>query len=241
MRVRVASLEQTYAESGLEPRTVLRVDRWEAPSGSQWLFHGVSGSGKTTLLNIVAGLLPPTSGKVWLDGQSIYDESEARRDRRRASEIGYVYQVQLLVPILSALENVEMPLVYGDELAPARRRAHARDLLKRVGLADFERHRPAQLSMGQRMRVAVARALAGTPKLVLADEPTASLDPGGAAAVTDLLLAYSQDHDATLLVASHDPALDDRFEHRLTLAEGLLVGDESRSTIASAEQAPVAV
>jgi putative ABC transport system ATP-binding protein len=226
MHVHVRGLRHTYAARGLEDRTVLAVDEWEAASGSRWLLHGVSGSGKTTLLNVLAGLLPPTGGEVWLDGQSIYAESEAARDRRRASHIGYVYQVQLLAPILSALENVEMPLVYGRRLGAARRRERAIEMLERVGLAAFRAHRPGQLSMGQRLRVAVARALAVEPRLILADEPTASLDPGGAMSIMQLLLDYCREHAATLLVASHDPALDVHFEHRLSLVDGQLVGAE---------------
>jgi ABC-type lipoprotein export system ATPase subunit len=223
MRAQISGLQHTYAARGLEDRAVLAIDEWDALPGSRWLLHGVSGSGKTTLLNVLAGLLPPTLGEVRLDGQSIYAESEAARDRRRASDIGYVYQVQLLVPILSALENVEMPLVYSDGLDAVGRRERAREMLAHVGLADFSAHRPAQLSMGQRLRVAVARALAVEPRLILADEPTASLDPEGAASIMQLLLDYSSEHDATLLVASHDPALDVHFEHRLSLVDGHLV------------------
>lgn len=223
MRVQVSDLEHTYAAHGLEDRTVLRIDDWVAQSGSRWLLHGVSGSGKTTLLNVLAGLLPPTAGEVRLDGEAIYAESEADRDERRASDIGYVYQVQLLVPILTALENIEMPLVYGNGLTSAERRERALDMLDHVGLTEFAGHRPVQLSMGQRLRVAVARALAVEPRLVLADEPTASLDPEGAAAIIELLLDYSRERDATLVVASHDPALDVHFEHRLTLVDGRLV------------------
>jgi ABC-type lipoprotein export system ATPase subunit len=222
VRIQVRDLEQTYVAPHLETRTVIRIDAWDVAPGSRWLLHGVSGSGKTTLLNIISGLLPPTQGEVRLDGQSIYAESESERDRRRAGSIGYVYQVHLLVPILSALENVELPLIYASDLSAVERRDRARSFLAHVGLDGFEKHRPVQLSVGQRLRVAVARALATRPRLVLADEPTAALDPGGAASVVELLLRYSEEQDATLLVASHDPALDASFEHRLTLAEGRL-------------------
>jgi putative ABC transport system ATP-binding protein len=222
MRVDVESLLHTYAAPGLEHRHVLNIDRWTAESGSNWLLHGISGSGKTTLLNVISGLLPPTSGHVRLDDRDLYTESEAARDHRRAGDIGYVYQVQMLVPILTALENVEMPLVFGNGLSPSERTDRAREMLEHVGLSGFQRHRPSQLSMGQRLRVAVARALAVEPRLILADEPTASLDPDAAKAVIDLLLGYSSERGATLLVASHDPALDRHFSHRLTLVDGRL-------------------
>lgn len=231
MRVRVTGLEQTYVARGLEDRTVLRVDTWEAKSGSRWLLHGISGSGKTTLLNTLAGLLPPTAGHVRLDEQDIYAESESARDQRRASDIGYVYQDLLLVPILTALENVEMPLVYDSGRSAAARRDRALELLEMLDLADFASHRPVQLSMGQRLRVTVARALAVEPRLILADEPTASLDPDAAQAIVDVLLRYSGEHGATLLVASHDPSLDVHFDHRLTLADGRLDEDTSTATV----------
>jgi putative ABC transport system ATP-binding protein len=222
MRVDVEALQHTFAAPGLEDRHVLHIDRWTAESGSHWLLHGISGSGKTTLLNVISGLLPPTSGHVRLDERDLYAENEATRDRRRAGDIGYVYQVQLLVPILTALENVEMPLVYGNGLSPSERSDQAKEMLGRVGLSGFQRHRPGQLSMGQRLRVAVARALAVEPRLILADEPTASLDPEAAKAIIDLLLGYSSERGATLLVASHDPDLDRHFSHRLTLVDGRL-------------------
>jgi putative ABC transport system ATP-binding protein len=234
MRVEISGLRHTYAGHGLEERNVLRIDEWQAESGSSWLLHGVSGSGKTTFLNIIAGLLPPSAGSVRLDGRDIYSESESQRDRRRASQIGYVYQVQLLVPILSAQENVEMALVYGSSLSAAERRERAREMLAHVDLAGFERHRPAQLSVGQRLRVAVARALAAEPPLLLADEPTAALDVEAARVVVDLLMAYQSRRAATLLVASHDPALDQHFARRSNLVEGGLV--EGPPGMGSADQ-----
>ncbi|MGL4651726.1 MAG: ABC transporter ATP-binding protein, partial [Caldilineaceae bacterium] len=186
------------------------------------LLRGVSGSGKTTLLNILSGMLPPTAGQVWLDDEPLYMLSESGRDLLRARTIGYVFQSHLLVPTLSALENVEMPLVFARELGAAERRSRALAGLDRLGLADFARHRPVQLSTGQRLRVAVARALVNRPRLLLADEPTAALDPDSGVRVVDLLQSASREQGSTLIVSSHDPALNRRFDRTIDLHTGKL-------------------
>jgi putative ABC transport system ATP-binding protein len=223
MRIVVSDLVMTYRAGGLEDRTVLRVPGWDAASGSAWLLHGVSGSGKTSLLNILAGLLPPTSGRVVIGETDPYARSEADRDRWRASTVGYVHQAHLLVSVLSAAENVELGLRFAARLSRSERRERAVHALEAVGLADHRRHRPTQLSIGQQQRVAVARALAAGPSVILADEPTAALDPDNADHVLELLLEDAAERGATLIVASHDPALDVRFEHRLALSAGRLV------------------
>lgn len=222
MDVVLQQLRYTYAAPGLEARTVLMIDDWQAASGAQILLRGISGSGKTTLLNILAGLLPPTTGLVRCGGQSLYALPEDERDRLRATTIGYIFQMHHLAPTLSALENVEMPLVFGRKLNAGARRARAYELLDSVGLRDFHRHRPLQLSTGQRLRVAVARALAAQPALVLADEPTAALDAESSHAVMDLLQESCRRTGATLIVASHDPALATRFDRVVDLRNGAL-------------------
>lgn len=222
MKICVEDLQQTYAGRGIEPRTVLKITDWAVASGAQVLLRGISGSGKTTLLNILAGLLPPTAGKVWLDDQLIYDLSEARRDQLRAQRIGYVFQIHLLVPTLTALENVEMPLVFGGQRNGAKRRQQAAALLDAVGLGDFQKHRPVQLSVGQRLRVSVARALVNRPALLLADEPTAALDRAAGETVMDLMQRLCREAGTTLLVASHDPALENRFDQVITLQNGAM-------------------
>lgn len=220
MDVQLQQLRHTYAAPGLEARTVLMIDDWQAAAGAQILLRGISGSGKTTLLNILAGLLPPTTGLVRCGGQSIYALPEDERDRLRATTIGYIFQMHHLAPTLSALENVEMPLIFGRKLNASARTARARELLDSVGLRDFHRHRPVQLSTGQRLRVAVARALAAQPALVLADEPTAALDAESSHAVMDLLQESCRRTGATLIVASHDPALAPRFDRVVDLRNG---------------------
>ncbi len=223
MKICVEDLQQTYAGRGIEPRTVLKITDWAVASRAQVLLRGISGSGKTTLLNILAGLLPPTAGKVWLDDQLIYELSEARRDQLRAQRIGYVFQIHLLVPTLTALENVEMPLVFGGQRNGAKRRQQATALLDAVGLGDFQKHRPVQLSVGQRLRVSVARALVNHPALLLADEPTAALDRAAGETVMGLMQRLCREAGTTLLVASHDPALENRFDQVITLQNGAMV------------------
>lgn len=220
MEISVENLRHTYTAPDLEARTVLEIDAWRAASGEQILLRGISGSGKTTLLNILAGLLPPTTGVVRCDDRSLYSLSENARDLLRATTIGYIFQMHHLAPTLSALENVEMPLVFGRKLNASARTARAHELLDSVGLRDFHRHRPVQLSTGQRLRVAVARALAAQPALVLADEPTAALDTQSSQAVMDLLQESCRRTGATLIVASHDPALAQRFDRVVDLRNG---------------------
>lgn len=218
----VENLRHTYAAPALDVRTVLDIDLCHVTAGEQVLLRGVSGSGKTTLLNILAGLLPPSAGTVWLGGHGLYALRESDRDRLRATTIGYVFQMHHLAPMLSALENVEMPLVFGRKLNARERQVRARELLAAVGLAEFDRHRPVQLSTGQRQRAAVARALAARPALVLADEPTAALDVQTSTIVMDLLQDHCRRQGATLLVASHDPAMAVRFERVVDLHKGAL-------------------
>lgn len=220
MDLAVEDLRHAYPGDGDTARPVIDIASWHAATGSRWLLRGVSGSGKTTLLSILAGLLPPTQGTVRLDGASLYALPEAARDRRRAADVGFVYQAHVLVPLLDALENVELPLRFGGRVPASERRARARAMLEQVGLGDHLHHRPGQLSMGQRQRVAVARALVIEPRVVLADEPTAALDAANAEVVLALLLDLSETAAATLIVASHDPALDAHFEQQLLLHDG---------------------
>jgi putative ABC transport system ATP-binding protein len=192
------------------PRTILEIDDWTLSAGDQVLLRGVSGSGKTTLLNIIAGLLRPSGGTVTVNGQSLYALSEAARDRFRAGQIGYIFQTHHLLAGLTALENVEMPLAFAG-VGDRERHQKAEALLARMGLADHRHYRPKQLSVGQRARVAVARALASTPKVLLADEPTAALDPETAQNVMSTLYTLCAEHRIILLIASHDPALTESF------------------------------
>lgn len=219
----VEKLSHTYSTPGLAQHPVLHnIQHWEIAPGEQLLLRGISGSGKTTLLNIIAGLLHPTQGAVYVAGQSLYTLSEAARDQLRRQTIGYIFQSHYLLPMLNALENVMMPLAFAG-VSATRRRQRAQELLEAVELAPFADHRPAQLSAGQRQRVGIARALANRPQLVLADEPTAALDVEAREQIMTLLQTSCQSNNASLLVSSHDPALATRFGRIFDLQAGRLV------------------
>jgi putative ABC transport system ATP-binding protein len=203
--------------------TALEVARLDVERGGSLAVAGESGSGKTTLLHVVAGILPADSGVVEVAGEPMTGLSEAARDRLRARRIGYVFQTFNLLPSLSAWENVALAMSFRPAGGDAKARARA--ALERVGLGDRLRHRPSQLSVGQQQRVAVARALAGAPDLVLADEPTSNLDPANARACLDLLRDFAKETSAALLVVSHDPSVLERFDRVVRL--------ESRAGVAS--------
>ena len=197
----------------------------EVPKGCLAVLAGPSGSGKTTLLQL-AGLLDlPDEGEVRLDGQSVSNLPEKARCDLRLRRLGFVFQAFNLVPVLSALENVMLPLQLqgmGDD--EARRRAET--ALDRVGLADRRDHRPDQLSGGQQQRAAIARALAPDPLLVLADEPTASLDHAHGGPLMDLMAELARERGVTFLVASHDPSVISRAHRIFRLMDGKLIGEE---------------
>ncbi|HEX9082607.1 MAG TPA: ABC transporter ATP-binding protein [Holophagaceae bacterium] len=189
------------------------------PSGCLAVIAGPSGSGKTTLLQVAGLLDPPDDGEVRLAGDLVSRLPERGRCALRLRRLGFVFQAFNLVPVLSALENVMLPLqLQGMSEIEARRRAGA--ILERVGLADRRAHRPAQLSGGQQQRVAIARALAPDPALVLADEPTASLDHAHGGPLMDLLAELARERGTAFLVASHDPAVIARADRVIRLADG---------------------
>lgn len=222
MTIRLEHITHIYKSPTAEARPVLDISAWTIEPGQQYLLRGVSGSGKTTLFNVMTGLLQPTKGGVWYDDLSLYSLSEAERDRFRARNIGYIFQNHFLLNTLTAVENVEMPMAFARAIPRSQWRQRAVDLLTQVGLAERIHYRPSQLSTGQRMRVAVARALANTPNVVFADEPTAALDEDASDKVMDLVQETCRANNAMLLVASHDPALANRFTHFADLNAGTL-------------------
>jgi len=205
--------------AGAGVRTILDVPAFALEAREEVALAGASGAGKTTLLHVIAGILRPDSGAVRLSlGERTLDLarlSEANRDRVRARSIGIVFQTFELLPAFSALENVLFGMAFG----PGMDRGRARALLERLGLGDRLRDRPAALSGGQRQRVAIARALAHRPRLVLADEPTGSLDAERAADALALLREACREEGTALLVVTHDRAIFDAFPRRVELAE----------------------
>ncbi len=181
---------------------------------------GRSGSGKSTLINVMSGLLVPDSGRIEFDGRAIVRADEWAR--LRACKIGIIFQHYDLLPTLTAEENVEIPM-FGVERSAAARQRRTRVVLDRLGLGDRANHLPAQLSGGERQRVAIARSLVNDPELVLADEPTGSLDTATGANVAELLLALARENGTTLFVATHDSELAGRLNRRLTIVDGRIV------------------
>jgi len=208
--------------------TILDDVSFTVAGGETVAITGASGSGKSTLLGLLAGLDLPSEGSVTVFGESLYALDEDGRAAWRARHLGFVFQSFQLLPQMTALENVMLPL----ELAGERRAAvRARTLLERVGLGDRLGHYPKTLSGGEQQRVALARAFAPEPKLLFADEPTGSLDAATGARVIDLLFALNREAGATLLLVTHDTDLAARCARRITLQAGRLVEQTDRSAL----------
>jgi ABC-type lipoprotein export system ATPase subunit len=194
---------------------VVRIPRFELEANTQLALAGPSGTGKTTFLHLIAGILAPDAGRITLAGHELTALGESARDRLRATALGYIFQTFNLLQGYTALENVLLGMSFG----PGADRARAEALLRRVGLGDRLDHHPRQLSTGQQQRVAVARALANQPKLVLADEPTGNLDSANAAEVLRLIRETCAENGAALLLVSHDRDVLARFERQASLAD----------------------
>ena len=210
-------------ESGGRPVDVLTDVTLEIPARQFAAIAGPSGSGKSTLLGLIAGLDRPTTGRIVVNDVDLtgLDEDDLARFRRDA--IGYVFQSFHLIPTLTALENVAVPLELGGD---ARALERARALLDEVGLGDRGHHYPVQLSGGEQQRVAVARAVAGRPTLLLADEPTGNLDSATGKQIIDLLVALNRNLGSTLVLVTHDPALAALADRVITLRDGRVAADE---------------
>ncbi|MFO1319984.1 MAG: ATP-binding cassette domain-containing protein [Burkholderiales bacterium] len=209
--------------TGSTSLTILSDVSFDIGDGETVAVVGASGSGKTTLLGLLAGLDLPTGGDVQLAGTRLSSLDEDGRAALRGSAVGFVFQSFQLLPALTALENVMLPL----ELAGAAdARIVSSELLRRVGLADRMTHYPRQLSGGEQQRVAIARAFSGPPRILFADEPTGNLDAATGRDVVDLMFDLNREHGTTLILVTHDEGLSRRCARRLRLAGGRLVADE---------------
>ena len=223
--IRVHQVTKSYRRGG---ETLVVLDRLDLDmhEGRFYALMGPSGSGKTTLLNLVGGLDQPDSGDLWVAGEDLAELSGAELARWRAANVGFVFQGLNLIPVLTALENVELPLTLSP-LSRRERREHAMYALQLVGLEDRARHRPKQLSGGQEQRVAIARAIASDPKIILADEPTGDLDRVSAKQVLDLLQRLNREFKKTVLMVTHDPQAAMHAESVVHLDKGQLGRIES--------------
>ena len=209
----IRDLRKSFVAPDGSRHEVVRIREFRLAARSQVALSGESGTGKTTFLNLIAGILAPDSGSILFDGQDLARLSEAGRDRLRAGSIGYIFQTFNLLQGFTVLENVLLGMAFG----PGADRPRAMELLGRVGLGERIHHYPRQLSTGQQQRVAVARALANRPKLVLADEPTGNLDHANARVALELIREACTENGAALLLVSHDREVLGAFETTASL------------------------
>lgn len=203
------NVKKSFAEPGGGRLPILDVPSFSVAAGEQMVLVGRSGSGKTTLLHLIAGIARPDSGAIRVDGHDITRLHEAGRDRFRADKIGYVFQTFNLLQGFTALENVLLGMTFASGRARPER---AKQLLDRVGLGHRLHHRPAQLSIGEQQRVAVARSLANKPKLLLADEPTANVDTRHQQQVVDLLRLTCSEENVAMVLVTHTPEVAEQFD-----------------------------
>ena len=220
--VDVRNVVKTYKRDTQE-LTVLNGISLQVPEGEFVALMGPSGSGKTTLLNLVAGIDRPTSGQVIVAGTDVAKLSESELARWRSRSVGFIFQFYNLIPVLSAVENVELPLLL-TSLGKRERRDRALTALKVVGLADRSSHYPRQLSGGQEQRVAIARAIVADPKVLVADEPTGDLDSRSAEEILALMETLNSEFKKTIVMVTHDPRAADRAHTQHHLEKGVLAG-----------------
>lgn len=205
----IEGLRKSYPDPSGGRLKILDIPHFHMPASEQLVLRGESGSGKTTLLQIISGITQADEGSVSIDSIKLTELSEAARDRLRAAKIGFVFQTFNLLPAFTALENVRLGMSFG---RGKYNLARARELLDRVGLADRMHYRPSQLSVGQQQRVAVARGLANRPRLLLADEPTANVDPSNQQRTIDLIREVCRQESVALLLVTHSDLIAQQFD-----------------------------
>ena len=216
MSLELRNVTKTYREPGGGRLPVLNIVSFKLAAGEQAVLVGSSGGGKTTLLNIIAGITAADDGEVVIDGTNLVRLSEAARDRFRAERIGYVFQTFNLLPAFTALENVLLGMSFGGKKVDKPR---AVELLKRVGLSHRLHHQPSQMSVGEQQRTSVTRALVNTPRLLLADEPTANVDLANQQTILDLLRESCRESNVALLLVTHAAEVAAQFDRIEKLAD----------------------
>jgi putative ABC transport system ATP-binding protein len=228
--VHVRGLDKTYARGG-EVIHVLQGLNLDVDNGDFVAFMGPSGSGKTTLLNLLGGLDVPSAGTISVAGDEITHMSASKLTAWRARHVGFIFQMYNLIPVLTAFQNVELPLLL-TKLSKSERRRHVETALQVVGLSDRTQHYPRHLSGGQEQRVAIARAIVSDPTFLLCDEPTGDLDRKSADGIMDLVERLVKEFGKTVLMVTHDPAVAQRAQVTLRLEKGSLVGAPQGAGIA---------
>ena len=219
--VQIRGLDKKYRRGG-EEIDVLRGLNLDVDQGEFVAFMGPSGSGKTTLLNLLGGLDVPSHGSITVAGDEITSMSGSKLTEWRARHVGFIFQMYNLIPVLTAFQNVELPLLL-TKLSKAERKKHVETALSVVGLCDRMNHYPRQLSGGQEQRVAIARAIVADPTFLLCDEPTGDLDRKSADEILGILTQLSKEHSKTILMVTHDPMAAERAQATLHLNKGVLV------------------
>ncbi len=223
--IEAAGVQKVYAAGGLRVRALRWVDLG-VRRGEMVAIIGPSGSGKTTLLNVLSGLEDLSDGEVYVDGESIKGMSDRRRTRFRAQKMGFIFQSYNLIPVLSAIENIELPLLVAGS-KPKKARQWAQDAIEMVGLADQAKKRPAEMSGGQQQRITVARSLVNNPAIVWADEPTGALDSETSKGIMDLLVRMNEREQQTFVLVTHDAAVAARAHRTIRMRDGLIASDKS--------------
>ena len=222
--IRIDHVEKVYRRDQIEVPVLLGINL-DIPESEYVALMGPSGSGKTTLLNLIAGIDSPTRGRIVIGGRDIATMGQTELARWRSSTVGFIFQLYNLLPVLTAFENVELPLLL-TRLKKAERRKHVETALSIVGLADRMDHYPRQLSGGQEQRVAIARAIVSDPKILVADEPTGDLDAKSGEEILELLRRLNEEFGKTIVMVTHDPKAAGRAHRMVHLDKGVLHADE---------------
>lgn len=224
--LQLRNIKKSFVQPDGNRVPILDIESFQINAGEQVVLLGPSGCGKTTMLHTIAGITKPDSGQVIVDSVELTKYSEAVRDRVRADKLGYVFQTFNLLPAFSAFENVLLGMTFASNKKSPKR---AKMLLEKIGLGHRLNNRPAQLSVGEQQRVAIARALANQPKLLLADEPTANVDPGNQSAIVELIRENCQEENVALLMVTHSMEVAEQFQRVDRLDELNRVVADSRS------------
>ena len=225
MMLKLENIKKSFVQPDQQKVPILDIPHFEIARGEQVVLIGPSGCGKTTLLHTIAGITQPDSGKVWIDGVELTHYSEAGRDRIRADKLGYVFQTFNLLPGFSALENVLLGMTFARKKTSPQR---ARQLLEQVGLGHRLHNKPGALSVGEQQRVAVARSMANEPSLLLADEPTANVDPQNQQHIIDLIKQGCRSENISLLLVTHSMHVAHQFDRLVKLEELNLVVNRAK-------------
>ncbi len=225
--IQLRGLVKTYDTGAVQVQALRGVDL-SVPKGEMLAIMGPSGCGKTTLLNCASGIDDPTEGEIVIEGTNIATMDDNTKTSYRANRMGFIFQFYNLLPVLSAVENVELPLLVSGS-KPSESREKAMRALERVGLKDWATHRPAELSGGQRQRVTIARALVNDPAIVWADEPTGDLDSKTADDIMELMQELNREQQQTFVIVTHDPSIAQRCHRTVHMLDGLIDREETNS------------